>query len=614
MTDELLPYYEQELVQLRRLSKEFAEQYPKIAGRLLLTGEACEDPHVERMIEAFAFLAARVHCKLDDDFPELTSSFLEILYPHYLRPFPSASIARFDVSRNIEQLTTIARIDRDTQLQTRGVQGMPCRFSTCYPVTIAPIRVREARIETFVDPKTAAEFPFATATLTMEIEVAGAQTNFAKLRLPGMRFFLDGEPTVSYPLYQALFTQVQAIQVFEPGKTVEIARLSPSALRPVGFGEDEGLLQYDPRSHLGYRLLSEYFAFPEKFLFVDLAMPTKQLAALPETVRRLQFRFVLRDFNESEVNSRLLKSISAETFQLHCTPVINLFQHAGEPIRVTHTRSEYPVIPDSRRPRAFEVYSIDSVSRVEKTPGNETVERLQPFYSINHRQGTKERAFWHATRRRAGIGDQGTEMFISLVDLDFDPAEPKSETLSVELTCTNRDLPSRLSFRHPEGDLFMEGGSIAPVIQFLRKPSSTLRPRLGKGMQWRLISHLALNHMSLAEGGAEALTELLTLYDFSESSFNRRQIDAIESVTAAPTMARIAGNPFPTFVRGMELTLQLDDEKFAGGGAFLFGAVLERFFGLYVTGNSFTQLRVVSKNGQKEIAKWAPRSGESILV
>jgi type VI secretion system protein ImpG len=616
MSDDLLPYYEQELVQLRKLSKEFAEKYPKVAGRLQLTGEACEDPHVERMIEASAFLAARIHRKLDDDFPELTSSFLEMLYPHYLRPIPSMSIAKFDADRAAEQLAAVVHVPRDTVLQTRPFQGMPCKFSTCYPVDIAPVRIRVGRLETLVEQNISAVFSEADAVLTLELELASSQAAFSKLRLQKLRVFLNGDPAIAYPLYQLLFRNVQAIVLVEPGKTGELARLAPSQIKPVGFDADEGLLDYDPRSHMGYRLLTEYFAFPDKFLFFDLDLANARLHSLPETVRRIEIRFVLRDFKDGDNNARLLKTVSADTFQLNCVPVVNLFKQAGEPIRVSHTRTEYPIVPDSRRPLVYEVYSIDTVRKVEKSSEGASVSEIYPLHSFNHRRrGRDQSVFWHASRRNSmRIGDNGTEVFMSLVDPDFDPALPKTETISIELSCTNRDLPSQLAFRNPDGDLYMEGGSVALSIGFLKKPTATVRPRLKKGLQWQLISHLALNQSSLVEGGADALAELLSLYDFGGTSFNRGQIEAIRAVTARPAMARMKGNPFPTFVRGMEISLELDEENFAGGASYLFGCVLERFLGLYVTANSFTQLQIVSSQTRKESAKWAPRSGSSVLV
>jgi type VI secretion system protein ImpG len=375
-------------------------------------------------------------------------------------------------------------------------------------------------------------------------------------------------------------------------------------------------------------LLTEYFVFPEKFLFFDLtglerrkaeARPRIQHERRKGAARRgrdLVVQFLLRDFEETELNSRLMRTLSAQNFQLGCTPIANLFKQPGEPIRVTHTRSEYPVIPDSRRLLALEVYSIDSVRKVEQTAGGQKIVDLHPFYSLKHGQAQDEAVpFWYASRRPSTRNDDsGTEVSLAVVDLDFNPTVPVAETLSIELTCTNRDLPALLPFRAADGDLALETGGVVKRIRCLRKPTPTLRPALGRGAQWRLISHLSLNHLSLVEGGRDALTEILALYNFSDSSVTRRQIAGISDISAKPVMARIPGNPFPSFTRGLEIALELDEDSFVGSGRYLFSAVLERFLALYVAPNSFSQLRVVAKQEHKELYRWPPRSGEALLA
>ncbi|MEJ7618546.1 MAG: type VI secretion system baseplate subunit TssF [Pyrinomonadaceae bacterium] len=147
MRDDLLNYYERELVFLRQMGAEFALKYPKIASRLSLEPDKCEDPHVERMIEAFAFMASRVQLKIDDEFPEVTESLLGVLYPHYLSPIPSMSIAQFALDQKQGKLTAGYPLARNTTLYSRPIQGTPCRFRTCYPVYLWPLEIAAASLE-----------------------------------------------------------------------------------------------------------------------------------------------------------------------------------------------------------------------------------------------------------------------------------------------------------------------------------------------------------------------------------------------------------------------------------------------------------------------------------
>jgi type VI secretion system protein ImpG len=266
--DPLLPYYERELTFLRQMGAEFASKYPKIAGRLLLEADKSEDPHVERLIQAFAFLASRIHHKLDDEFPEITDALLGVLYPHYLAPIPSMSIAQFVLDPDQGKLTAGHHIPQGSMLYSQSVNGSPCRFRTCYPVTLWPLEVASARFDA---PDRVSPSPKAAAVIRLELRCLGG-ISFADLELNSLRFFLHGESPLVYALYELLFNNTCQVQ-FRPlddQKGVKPVVLPARCLTTVGFGPDEGVLPYTPRSFLGYRLLQEYFAFPEKFLFFDL--------------------------------------------------------------------------------------------------------------------------------------------------------------------------------------------------------------------------------------------------------------------------------------------------------------------------------------------------------
>lgn len=619
MLETLLPYYERELAALRQLGGEFARRYPKIARRLLLEGDQCEDPHVERLIEAFAFLAARVQRKLDDEFPEISEAFLQILYPHYTRPFPSWTILQFELDAAAPQIGQRYHLPRHQQVLSPPVGGIACRFRTCYPVDLYPLTLYSARLEHVQSSEHLRRLaPEAAAALTLDFRTQGGLPVNA-IGLTRLRFFLDGEPGLMHLLYELLLTRTLALRVSDaaddPGRTTQ---LPAEAVAPVGFAPEEAMLDHDDRSFPGYLLLTEYFACPEKFLFLDLQ--DLEPAAGRLTGNELRIRIFLSSYGDGERHVRLMQSLDAANLKLGCTPAINLFRQPAEPVRLTHHRTSYPVIPDGRRPLAYEVIAIDAVTAVEKTDAMESTRRVPPFYSVCH-NGTAadEGAFWYATREPSTReNDRGTEVEIVFTDLNFRPTRPATEVLSLELTCSNRDLPEQIPFGGSAAgahtDFTLPGNTVVQRVRPLRKPTPTLRPPAKRGLYWRLISHLALNHLSLVAGEGEPLREMLSLYDLGRDQSGKRQIQGIVAVEARPGVARVSAPHFAGFVRGVDITLTVDENAFVGAGTYLFGSVLERFFALYCSVNSFTRLHLHSKQQGREIAQWPARAGQAIVI
>jgi type VI secretion system protein ImpG len=612
--DKLLPYYERELTYLRRLSHDFARRYPKVAGRLLLSGEACDDPHIERLIESFAFLAARIHRKLDDEFPELTDALLQVLSPHYLRPFPSVSIAGFDLGPAAAQLSEPVRIARHSTLDSRPVRGVACRFSSAYELDLWPLNVVDARHESLLDLTglKAASAGSVVSAIRLDLSLLSETAGYPQLGIRKLRFFLNGEAAVVALIRELIFTKAVCVWISVPGSTQKIA-LPADAIRPVGFQTHELLLEPDVRTHLAYQLLLEYFVLPEKFNFFELDFGSC-LDRLPPQTRRLELRIGLAGLKDTRLSTHLLDRVGADNFMLGCTPVVNLFRHNAEPIRIGETATAYPVIVDSRRPHAYEVHEIRRVFRVQQGSDADEVQEYRPFYSLKHGDAHDAPArYWHAHYLDDGE-ERNYTMEMSLVDSSFSALQPEASALSLDLMCTNRELPSQLPFGLADGDLFMEGGSVAKAIRFLRKPSPSLRFPRGRGTQWRLVSHLALNHLSLTGEGVDAIKEILTLYDISRSAANTRQIGGVAGIEQRPVTARIAGNPFPVFARGIEVRITIDEDHYAGIGIFMFAQILDHFFGLYVHANSFTQLVVLSRQSGQELIRCQPRNGASILA
>jgi type VI secretion system protein ImpG len=310
--------------------------------------------------------------------------------------------------------------------------------------------------------------------------------------------------------------------------------------------------------------------------------------------------------------------VDAKTFRLGCTPIVNLFSQLAEPIYLSRKKFEYHVVADVERQSATEVYSIDEVSTSDPRL-NETREYF-PFYSFRHAyEREQDKSFWYMTRRPSQrTDDEGTEVYLSLVDLDFNPRVPPVEVLNVRVTCSNRDLPARLPFGGREGDFEIEGTAIFSRVRCLTKPTDTVRPPQRRAAQWRLISHLGLNHLSLVENQKnnipEALQEILMLYDFTNSSATRKKILGITDIQSRRVTRQIGQRVGAGFVRGIETTLEFDEEQYVGSGLFLFAAILERFLGMYASLNSFNQLVVRTKQREGELKRWPPRAGEQILL
>lgn len=608
---DLLPYYERELAFLRQHSRQFAERYPKLAAQLLLSGEGCDDPHVERMIQSFALLTARVSKKLEDSYPQFTEALLNVLYPHYLRPFPSCSIAHFD--HGAGELTSVATMPRGTELLSRPIKGAVCKFRTAWDVQLVPVSIGELNFEAVATAPSEVRLPVGcSALLSFSLSLRGATQEAGIGKLDRLRIYIDAEPSVASALRDALFRQTLKVYAEGADRRWQVAR--ENLIGEVGFAEDEALIDMPATAHGAYRYLTEYFCFPEKFNFFDI-----NLRDIPPSLRdegRISLHIAFGGLRADSDASRLLQTLTNQNLRLGCVPVVNLFAQRGDPIRINNRQVSYPVVADSRRAYAYDVYSIDAVRRVRQTAQGESITEFRPFFSLRHGE-TPERNgyYWYAQRDHlVEESSPGYETSLSIVDADFDPVQPKTDVLSLQLTCTNRDLPTLMSVGLPSGDLFLEGGSSVRSIKLLRKPSQPFRFDHRKDGQWRIISHLSLNHLSLTSSGLSAFQEMLALYDLPRTAASRRQIEGIIDIAQVDKTVWMSGKPFACFVRGVEVRLKIDESSFVGSGLDVFVRCIDRFLGLYVCLNSFIQLVVVSHRTGEELIRCAPRNGDSILL
>ncbi|TDM08514.1 MAG: type VI secretion system baseplate subunit TssF [Ideonella sp. MAG2] len=430
-----------------------------------------------------------------------------------------------------------------------------------------------------------------------------------------LRLHLSGDTSQVTALREALCGRVVGC-LLQTQSTGPWQAAPESLPRTVGFEEAEALIDFDARSHSAYRLLTEYFAFPEKFNFIDLPWPK---ALQLSKARQVTLHFAMAGIRGESDEARLLETITARNLLTGCTPVVNLFSQRADPIRITHTSDRYPVLPDGRRAHGHEVYSIDKVFRVHQTAQGDDIQEFRPFFALHHdgllAHGESAARYWVAHRDDTlAARSPGYETEISVVDINFDPAEIQTDTLSIEVKATNRDLPSQLTVGQAGGDLFLEGLRNAREVRMLRKPTLSHRLDRGRGALWRLISHLSLNHLTLSAGGLDALREMLRLYDLPRSDTNQRQLDGIVGISHHHVTACMPGQPFVTFVRGTEVRVKVNEQHFVGTGLRLFGQVLDHFFGLYVHANSFIQLKLYSERTQEELMSFPRRSGDGSLL
>jgi len=614
MNPRLLELYNQELLHVRESAAEFAREYPKIAGRLTLSGIECADPYVERLLEGFAYLTARVQLKLDAEYPTFTHNLLEIAYPHYLAPTPSMTVVQMQIDPDDGSLSNGFTLPRDSILRAalgRDSQTS-CEYRSAHPVTLWPLKISQA--EYFGNPATvlgrmAAGEPRAKAGLRLTLRT-GAELPINSLGLEHLPLYLNGADEQPFKLYEQLLGNACAVFARQPdGDWIE--RLPVDALKPCGFDDREAAMPVVPQAFQGYRLLQEYFALPQRYLFVDVT-------ALGTAVSRcsgqeLELVVLFDRFDQS-----LEGSVGPQQFVPFCTPAINLFARRVDRVHVSDRVNEHHVIADRTRPMDFEIHSITGVTGHGAGPE----QPFLPFYAVRDpsRYG-RNTAFYTLRReprvlsseqRRTGTRSTyvGSETFISLTDSDQAPWRTDLRQLGISALCTNRDLPLFMTIGGGKTDFTLADSAPVVSIRCLIAPSRPRASHAHDQKAWRLISQLSLNYLSLSEHGqgAAGLRELLRLYGDSNDAALALQIEGLREVSSKACTRRL---PMPgpiAFGRGLEITLEFDENAFRGTGVFLLGAVLERFVARYVSINSFTET-VIRTSERGEIMRWKAKPG-----
>ncbi|CAB3669244.1 type VI secretion system baseplate subunit TssF [Achromobacter pestifer] len=629
MDAQLLDYYNRELVYLRELGAEFAQAHPKVAGRLGMNATEVADPYVERLLEGFSFLTARIQMKMDAEFPRFSQRLLEVVYPNYLAPTPAMAIVQFSPSMNEGTLAGGFELPRGTLLRGRVPRGeqTSCEFTTGHAVRLWPLQVTQAEFTAAPQDLPLARLGLAgragrvLSALRIRIEVGGGQ-RMEDLDLDQLVFHLNGQDLQMQRLLEVVMGHTVAVLGHDTARPVAwVNKLPASAVRHEGFADDQALLPGDARVFQGYRLLQEYFAFPQRYLFFSVnGLKAGLRSAAQRETRAFDLTLLF-----SVATPELEGAISAGNLALHCVPVINLFPKRADRVAVTPRTSEYHVVIDRSRPLDYEVFGVTRVTGHASAQRQE--QEFRPFYGSLGSDPDDYGAYYSVRREPRLISDTaqrngtrtgytGSEVFLSLVDRQEAPFSGQLRHLTLETLCSNRDMAMLLPLG-TETDMTLRVSAPVRAVKVLHGPTRPCPALAENAATWHLISHLGLNYLSLTdldpEQGAQTLREMLHVYGNLADPVVRKHISGLRHVSATPVHHRL---PVPGPIvhgRGVRIALQVDEAAFSGISPYLFGAVLEQFFARHVSINMMSEL-VLSTLQRGEVARFKPRMGRRPVV
>jgi len=594
-------YYSRELTYLRHQGAQFSQKYPKVAQRLDFTSQESSDPHVERLLESFAYLTARLQRDIDDQFPRLTNALLGVLYPQFVNPLPALSIAEFILSPHKGKLSDFHLVPRGTPLFINTKEGETCRFQTCYDINLGPYKIVSVDVVSTASEPSCASLIHSSRALKLHLRSFG--DGFKKIDLKSLRFFLEGSRLFKNSMYEGLFAQEAKIAVAlgDPKNPDALYSLPSHSLVQVGFREEESVIPYPGHAHPGYRLMFEYFHFPEKFYFFDI-----KHIFLPQDTQDITFFISLSDNFTFKAND-----ITGRNFKLHCAPIVNLFHKTSEPIRLDHHVHEYRLIADLKQEKTTEIHSILEVKA--NIDGSSRLETFNPYFSYSHQSLKEGESFW-VSRRVPSLNPAfgGTDIFVSFVDQYMNPHAPPTHTLFANVSCTNRFLAHEIPV---ESVLEPEKENPAAQIVCLHRPTLQYYPATEGTSQWRLVSQLSLNHLSLSNAPTSLLAfrEIVQLYADAQTSGALPELNAILKMQTSSVIRRFGIDAWRGFVTGTHIQLTADREKDVQKNLFLFASVLNHFFALFASVNSFTELALYNQN--HEVWKtWHPMAGNQPLL
>ncbi|MFV5490156.1 type VI secretion system baseplate subunit TssF [Acinetobacter sp. ASP199] len=600
--EELLPYYEKQLQEFSQQSREFASKYPKIAQRLSLNQEQIDDPHIERLIQAFSLISARIDKKLNDSYEIFTRSIFEVMFPQYLKPFPACSIVSFEDFNKIKQLNSAHLIPKNTSLKSKSVRGVQCEYRTVQDVTLLPVALKSVNFKTHPSAHIHLN---RNATLILGFEIFNQQLKL--LQQHQLPIYLDAISSFPLQVLDQIFKSETQFSIKINNQEIEI----PNPFNLLGFSEEESLLPVDQHTHQAYRLLLEYFCFPDKFNFLNLNLDFLNQAEPDASNFELHIHFKMNLNDQAAI--RNYSELNLANFKLFATPVVNLFEKQAEPQKINHQRLEYPLISDAHHPEYYQVYSVSEMSLIrEKIDKEQVAQQVLPFFAMSHYRHNGAQFYYHLQPDTAST--QKSDLKFSLVSRSLEPQNISSDFISTQLLCCNRDLPYE-SYNKDHNALSLNDSQLARRGLLLKRPSLPYSFKQSQKEQWRIISHLSLNNLSLMKGDAVThLKELLELYNLPGSKENRLIIESIQSIDFSLSQKLLDHKPFPLFVRGVRATVRMNNEVFHGSSLYVFAQLLNHIFNLKVQMNSYVEMIVIDAVTEQEVYQCVQNVGGKKLL
>ncbi|QIC59927.1 type VI secretion system baseplate subunit TssF [Acinetobacter schindleri] len=600
--EELLPYYEKQLQEFSQLSREFANKYPKIAQRLSLNQEQIDDPHIERLIQAFSLISARIDKKLYDSYEIFTRSIFAVMFPQYLKPFPACSMVSFGDANKIKQLTDVRLIPKHTSLKSKSVRGVQCEYRTVQEVALLPIALKSVHFKTHPSAHIHLN---RNATLVLGFEIFNHQLNLLqKHKLP---IYLDAISSFPLQMLDQVFKTETQFSLKGNGQEIKIS--NPFELS--GFSEEESIMPVDQHTHQAYRLLLEYFCFPDKFSFLNLNLDFLHQIEADTSNFELHIHFKMNLNDQAAICN--YSELNLSNFKLFVTPVVNLFEKQAEPQKINHQRLEYPLISDAHHPEYYQVYAISEMNLIrEKSDKEQVFHQVLPFFAMSHYRHDCAQFYYHLQPEIAST--QQNDLKFSLVSRSLEPQNTSSDFISTRLLCCNRDLPYE-SYNKDQNALSLNDSQLARRGLLLKRPSLPYRFKQSQKEQWRIISHLSLNNLSLMKGDAVThLKELLELYNLPASKENQQIIAAIQSIDFSLSQKLLEHKPFPLFVRGVRAQVKIESEAFRGSSLYIFVQLLSHILNLKVQMNSYVEMIVIDAATEQEVYQCVQNVGGKKLL
>ncbi|ALU89496.1 type VI secretion system baseplate subunit TssF [Herbaspirillum rubrisubalbicans] len=601
----LKDFYHAELTSLRQEGMAFAQQHPELAHALGLNPRQARDPQVEMLMQSFAFLTGRLQYQMEIDQAASANALLNSLYPHLAAPVPSMLVAQISVKPKGNDLSHEQVLERGRNISTPAFSAagrrIDCRFRTAYETPLMPFEVTAIQTQSLKAYPWLCEDGNGDTKNSAVLRVSLRSKGVANLKGRGrLRFFLNPTEPGAYDLYDLLALHLDSMAITVP-QTSQTRRLPVEQFRWLGEADDEAMLPCNPQTHPGYRLLQEYFSFPEKFMFFE--------------VSQIDFGGVCDQFDllfllDSELQE--YSSYPAQTLRLNCVPLVNLYPQRLDPLKLDHSKYEYHLLGDLENHRYCEIYAIETLESSSPRSGTRTI---APYFAIDQSDRLEQQDYFYTTRREAsqGVDIAGSEIFISFLDQQFNTTQLVDEVIGGRALCTNRRLPEQLDCGAP---LYLEGPGAVSAITVLSKPSPHQNPPIIGTRPWALVSQLSLNHLSLADSplALGALKDILRLHLGPNAGHGLRQIEGLQGLHCHSIMRHRHIDGWRGFVRGHDVRLQIDQHCFEDASAVLFCAVLRHFFRSYATVNQLVEVSLEMNNLTGVQKQWQPLAGAQVVL